>query len=75
MESRLFSSEEVEEDEEPGSLQDEIPCGLFSHGGENQLYAELSLEVRPNTVLFEIFIVNWDVTGLTHSCVSANWTN
>lgn len=65
MESRLSSSEEVEEEDgHPRSLQAEMPLGLLSHGREHQSYSEMSPAVRPNTIEFEIFIVNWEVTSL-----------
>lgn len=51
MESRLSSSEEVEEEDgHPRSLQAEMPLGLLSHGREHQSYSEMSPAVRPNTI-------------------------
>lgn len=64
MESRLSSSDEVEEDGEPRSLQAEMACGLLSHGREHQSYSEMSPAVRPNTIYFAIFIVNWDAVSI-----------
>lgn len=64
MESRLSSSEEVEEDGDPRSLKAEMTCDLFSHGREYQSYSEMSPVLRPDTIYFEIFIVNWEAISL-----------
>lgn len=50
MESKFSFSEELDKDGDPRSLQGEIPSGLFSHNGENEIYSELSLAFRPNII-------------------------